>query len=466
MKRTIAFLVVALCCSTSFAGVFDYQMSVSDADATEGLFYDLQVTLTHATTDNVGGWSFSVCHDNTKSDVCTIQTTDFALNLGIIAPLFFLNETVDDRAVNIPGSVDGAAQGVVIDSAGFFFFPAGQSHVVADVTYVADPGTAGTTSTTSICSTVGNPPIEAVIVCCAGTSVPIGAGLEVVSGTVTYLAGSPLWRISGSDFVVDFDAPSGVCATNCTIAMDIDIMQTVTNLTLSDTAGFAVALNHDSAFLAATGVTIGAHLAAINGAGGPDILLVDIQPDGVSVECLNTDFPPPVPPMPYVPDLLAWTGQTAFTIDYTVDTTSLAGATGDTITNISFGTVSGLSTHVKIQCSETDFAEMNHLDLVDMEITLNALINLEFVRGDCNDTGAVNIADPIWLINGYLAFPAQGPVGPCAEACDANNDDTINVADVSFLFSYLFLSGTAPSSPFPSCGTDVGAPCDQYFSCP
>ena len=95
-----------------------------------------------------------------------------------------------------------------------------------------------------------------------------------------------------------------------------------------------------------------------------------------------------------------------------------------------------------------------------------ALPAQDFIRGDCNSTGAVNLADAIWLINGYLAFPAQGPEGLCTEACDINDDDQVNVADVSFLFTYLFLSGTTPTSPFPLCGTDVGAPCEAFTGCP
>ncbi|MEM7164862.1 MAG: hypothetical protein AAF581_05320 [Planctomycetota bacterium] len=466
MKSTIAASIVLLCCSTSFAGTFQYQMSISDADATEGLFYNLAVTLTHNTTDNVGGWSYSICHDNTKSDVCAITSTQFTLDLGLIGPLFFLNETVDDRAVNVPGSVDGAAQGVVIDQNGFFFFPAGESHVVANVTYIADAGTAGTTSTTTICSTVGNPPVEAVVVCCAGTSVPVGPGtLETVDGTVTYLPGNALWALGSSDVVVDYDGTAGTCLTNCTFSRDVKITQSGTNTMLGDTAGFVISLTHDPAFLTATSITAGTHLDTLNGAAGADIFLTNIQPDGISVDCLNTMLPM-IPVLPYTPDLLAWTGQAAFTVDYTVDTSSLAGTTSNTVTSIAFGEVGGVGTSVTLICGDRDLAEMRFLDLQDITVTLDPLVTLDFVRGDCNDTGSVNIADPIWLINGYLALPLQGPEGPCEEACDANSDGTINVADVSYLFSFLFLSGAAPAAPFPSCAPLPGAICDQFNSCP
>ncbi|MEM7165358.1 MAG: LamG-like jellyroll fold domain-containing protein [Planctomycetota bacterium] len=76
----------------------------------------------------------------------------------------------------------------------------------------------------------------------------------------------------------------------------------------------------------------------------------------------------------------------------------------------------------------------------------------EFVRGDCNQDGSTNIADPIKLLS--FLFPV-GPVTlDCATACDANDDDGLNIADAVRLLSALF---DTPAVPLPgplTCGQD------------
>ena len=77
------------------------------------------------------------------------------------------------------------------------------------------------------------------------------------------------------------------------------------------------------------------------------------------------------------------------------------------------------------------------------ELRVRALDGERFIRGDANSDGAVNISD-------YNAIYNQQ--GPCLEAMDINGSGGIDIADISYLMSYLYASGPAPSSPFPSCG--------------
>lgn len=174
MIRVIAFALVCLASGFVF-GQPSYQFIVGDATVAEGNLYTQDIDLNVNQDTTVSGLSYSVCHDNTTSDVCGAEFSEFALNLAFGAPLFFATNQIDDRATVIPGSTDGASAGAVIDQGGIFFFPSDSTHTVLHITYIADLGTAGTTSTTSICSTVGNPPVEAVVVCCGGTSVPISS---------------------------------------------------------------------------------------------------------------------------------------------------------------------------------------------------------------------------------------------------------------------------------------------------
>ncbi|MEE8143276.1 MAG: peroxidase family protein [Planctomycetota bacterium] len=89
-----------------------------------------------------------------------------------------------------------------------------------------------------------------------------------------------------------------------------------------------------------------------------------------------------------------------------------------------------------------------------------------FSRGDCNQDGVYNLADPIYIIN--YSF-LNGDALHCEMACDANDDGNNDVADVIWGVTYLFLAGAPPFSPFPDCGPDPTAEslgCYQFDGCP
>ncbi len=77
----------------------------------------------------------------------------------------------------------------------------------------------------------------------------------------------------------------------------------------------------------------------------------------------------------------------------------------------------------------------------------------DFVRGDVNDDGALDIADVVRLAN-YLF--AGGLALGCADAADVDDDGALGIADAIFLLTYLFLEGAPPAAPFPICGGDPG----------
>lgn len=65
--------------------------------------------------------------------------------------------------------------------------------------------------------------------------------------------------------------------------------------------------------------------------------------------------------------------------------------------------------------------------------------------GDANDDGSVNIADITFLIARIFA---GGPGSTCAGQADANGSGKVNIADVTFLINRIFAGG-----PAPVCGT-------------
>ena len=62
----------------------------------------------------------------------------------------------------------------------------------------------------------------------------------------------------------------------------------------------------------------------------------------------------------------------------------------------------------------------------------------DFMRGDVNNDGKVNISDVTALINYLLSEDATGAN---AEAANCNQDASVNISDVTALINYL-LSGT------------------------
>jgi hypothetical protein len=92
------------------------------------------------------------------------------------------------------------------------------------------------------------------------------------------------------------------------------------------------------------------------------------------------------------------------------------------------------------------------LNATNSSIPINTCAG-NFRRGDCNNNGLVAgyVGDIVYLLN--LLF-ASGPAAACENACDANDDNSVNISDVVFLANWTFSSGSAPSSPYPSCGPD------------
>jgi hypothetical protein len=72
-----------------------------------------------------------------------------------------------------------------------------------------------------------------------------------------------------------------------------------------------------------------------------------------------------------------------------------------------------------------------------------------FIRGDTNGSGAIDIADAVFLLD-YL-FATGGQPSP-EEAGDANNDGGVDISDAIYLLLFLFNSGEEPSAPFPDAG--------------
>jgi len=88
---------------------------------------------------------------------------------------------------------------------------------------------------------------------------------------------------------------------------------------------------------------------------------------------------------------------------------------------------------------------------------IEMVVGSEYIRGDCDGDGAVNITDAIGLLNFLFRM---GSVG-CLAACDADGGGSLNITDPIRILLSLFMDW-GPLLPPRSCG-DVSAP--TTFTC-
>jgi hypothetical protein len=74
-----------------------------------------------------------------------------------------------------------------------------------------------------------------------------------------------------------------------------------------------------------------------------------------------------------------------------------------------------------------------------------------FLRGDANADGAVDIADPIFIIGWLLK---GGSLPPCLDAADVDDSGRLDIGDAIRLIDFLFRAGSPPPPPYPACGPD------------
>ncbi|MGB7060913.1 MAG: dockerin type I domain-containing protein [Candidatus Zixiibacteriota bacterium] len=85
----------------------------------------------------------------------------------------------------------------------------------------------------------------------------------------------------------------------------------------------------------------------------------------------------------------------------------------------------------------------------------------EFIRGDVDENGIVEIAD-------VSACATGGPFS-CNDAADVNDDGVLSLVDCIYLNDYIMGSGLEPPPPFPDCGTDPTLDelgCAHFPPCP
>jgi len=75
----------------------------------------------------------------------------------------------------------------------------------------------------------------------------------------------------------------------------------------------------------------------------------------------------------------------------------------------------------------------------------------QFIRGDSDRNGDVNLTDAIVTLNHLFKGV---PVASCLDPLDSDDSGEIDITDAIYLLRYLFQGGSAPPAPFPGAGID------------
>ncbi|MDE0957295.1 MAG: hypothetical protein OSB12_01530 [Planctomycetota bacterium] len=75
----------------------------------------------------------------------------------------------------------------------------------------------------------------------------------------------------------------------------------------------------------------------------------------------------------------------------------------------------------------------------------------DFIRGDSDSSGTVNLADAIFTATWIYA---GGTAPDCQDSCDANDDGQLDISDPIYTLLHLFTGTAAPPAPYPSSGPD------------
>lgn len=99
---------------------------------------------------------------------------------------------------------------------------------------------------------------------------------------------------------------------------------------------------------------------------------------------------------------------------------------------------------------------------------IEIIVPLQFVRGDVNENGLVNIGDAALLLR--RMFLGATP-GSCTAAEDVNKNGIVSLSDPLHLLYFLFQGSIPPVEPFPICGISPdplapGEGCTSYSLCP
>lgn len=423
MKK--CFLALAMCLMAGTASAQDdrYALNAADGSGVSGDNVMIAVTLdsvagTAGAPLELQGWSYGLCHDGAGLGLTAVAdgATTLTVNGGGAADFNAVNDAP------MPGT--GFTIGVVIDFFGVEKLAPGTGYEINVASYDLLGPDDGTVWALDFCNTLATPPVETLVVEDGGSSaVPVQNGGGITIGTppvgLTLNAG---------------DA-NGFAGNTVPLAITLDNPGDATE-------GFSFGLTWDLAVADLAGGAQGSDLAATNGGMGADFFIGTNAGGGSGfVGCVISLSPP-------FDELAAGSGLELAVLDITIDAGSVAGD----MTSIDFSDAVGTPpVAVVVTVGGASLVPAQNSGTI-MSDGPDPMGGNDFIRGDANDDGTVDVSDVAQLARAL--FGVSGPL-VCDSAGDANDNGALDMLDDPiYLITYLFQMGPAPAAPFPTCGPD------------
>mgnify|MGYP001175101084 FL=1 len=398
----------------AFAGTVGAQttFSISSGSIPAGGSGSLSLSMDNSGTE-IQGWSLGACND-------TVFLTVDAANSGADTETAKNGSAPDFNQIST--FADGATQGVVLCFTGCAVLTdvAAFEMLTIDYTGVAE----GSTSV-AYCNTLGSPAVETVVVVGGASLSPAqnSAAVDVLGvpdPEYTYTSGS------GS---ANYNPADGNASATVAISIEETDNSGLGANFPNSTQGFSMGLSNSAEV---TPTEVVADLGF-----DPDFAEVGLFANGWTIGVVY-----------------AFTGGVTLDFDGDLEIIAASYETGGSMAGDEAGTTATLSWSDDLGspavANVVVFEGGSYpASFVDGSIALNPVVTTDFIRGDANSDGIVNIADGVWII--YELF-LNGPSSNCSVASDANGDELSDIADASFIIMYRFMGGAAPTAPFPDCG--------------
>ncbi len=393
----------------------DYVLSISSGTIPEGGSGSLTISMDNNGLD-VQGWSYGACNDTAflTCNAVVDGSTTAIVNNG--SPPGFNEVSVNDAGFTV---------GVVICFTGCAVLAPGAGYELNVATYT---GNSEGTTTVAFCDTLGSPPVVTVIVVDGQSVAP-----SQNSGSVDVVGvPDPEFTYHAEDASGNYNPGDG----NASVSVAISLSET-DNSGLgapfpNETQGFSMGVSNGSEVFP-TAVNLSLPFTA-------DFAEDSLFSNGWTVGVVYSFAGGNTLPFPVQTTVLS--------IDYETGGSMAGDEDGATV---ALTWDDGLGSPPVANVVVVDGGSLQAL-FDDGSITLNAVVTVDFIRGDVNGDEKVNIADGIWII--YELF-LNGPTSACPISRDANADGFVDTGDAVFVFNYRFLDGPEPSAPFPDCGQET-----------
>lgn len=377
--------------------------------------------------NGIQGWSFGICHNSAEATVGTCVPAGYDTcaklvagcpNLECPADILGAKEGTPPQFCTTNIFTAGVAQGVIIDFSQVVTLNADDRFELLKIKYTL----VGQSATLAFCNTLGAPPTDTVFVV-DGASYPPAVQEGVTLGSV----------IEPCELTMSLAAKT---QTSVAVSLETGENQAVT--------GFSFGIADDNANIIVASIDAGAASTAVMGGAQPEYFKATVVNGGATLGCVFSLGA-------QVKALPACTPNQEIAVVNYINTGAAAATANVTLS----GTLGTPAVPVVV---DVDGVSFDPTVGAGVSITVPGGATPPFVRGDVNQDHKLNVSDGVAIARYVFGLGSQkAKIDACKDSADADDSGTINAADALWVLNYLFTGGPIVKAPYPACGSDTTA---------